>query len=69
LDDSFRVYGIGGECLFPAKPKGSFRHSVGFHAVPAYVGLVPIADDDFLEVPARYPTLNVPFGVLEHWLS
>jgi len=24
---------------------------------------VPIPDDDFLEVPARYPTLNTPFDV------
>lgn len=28
-------------------------------------GIEPIADDDFLEMPARYPTLNAPFDVLE----
>ena len=26
-------------------------------------GLVPIADDDFLKMPARYPTLNARFNV------
>jgi len=26
---------------------------------------VPIPDDNFLEMPARYPTLNAPFDVLE----
>jgi len=24
---------------------------------------VPIPDDDFLEMPARYPTLNAPFDM------
>jgi hypothetical protein len=26
--------------------------------------IVPIADDGFLEIPARYPTLDVTFDVL-----
>ena len=38
-------------------------------------GIVPIPDDEFLEMPVRYPTLDVPFDVccafahLASWLS
>ena len=30
---------------------------------------VPLPDDDFLEMPVRYPSLNAPFDDLEPWLS
>lgn len=44
LNDCFRISGARNECQLPANPKVSFRLSVGFHAVPVYVGFVSNAD-------------------------
>jgi hypothetical protein len=32
-------------------------------------GIVPIADDGFPEIPARYPTLDVTFDSWNRWIS
>ena len=38
MGDVFRVSGIGGKYLLPAMSKVSFRHAVGFPAVPVSIG-------------------------------
>jgi hypothetical protein len=41
---------MAGQCTANQEPLAKF-------------GTVPISDDEFLEMPARYPTLDVPFDV------
>jgi hypothetical protein len=44
--------------------KCKLRISSAVKLTLANFGKVPIADDGFLELPARYPTLDVTFDVL-----